>query len=816
MNSDSQKVNGEKITVNDQQNSTDNRLPVQEPKFCNVTKLTKTSDELKLNNNVPLNADKCSTSNEAQVKLSNGLPSGKNVETHCSSENGHFSDTSNLSPTYTGLNLRFQSSNNSSTSHVNHKSTVFTSNLNLPQDNQMILPMISNEYSSIMSCPNEESNSRKVNSCETTEERLTFSNVLSVNSSEDRDMRNNVDYTSEIEKCPPKVSCSSDSSPEMENKWSSKSVLNNISGSIGSTNQGTCFLRHNINGCKDVAGPSGLQKTAQRTANESRDSSSGNEGDLSDEEDQYIYTYKGDDEDNAEDDDDENRLDFRQDLNHIRRQELAGHESDRSSPEMDFLEMDFNPGPSCETDTGDSDMASINEDIQNISLDNMEGESNLLNDLSNAKVVSRQEILQIQVLPRQEIMRNSQENNPIEINVKHETSECQASTSRNSNDVDKSWLPGTSTSVSISKKSEATGLHRSGGCPLQESYGYHNTSGDLISPVESREVDAEFWSNNASTSSSDNSRKVNLSSTLYHRMMAKKLMLNKQTNFNQSSESNLESELCDERLDGLPPIEKLMHWSEQEAAVKQVTQIATSACGATAAVNAIMALDVPFSLEVLVKGVATRLREPGTPLPRYLQSRSLAGATHKDIERGIHLATNGALGTKFFAFYPERKVSLSHWLHHWMSRGAIPIATLNLQHCGEGCNIPDSWHHQMIFGVGPAGIFLTNPLQCLPEQILRHQIVSPSVLLIRRADVLAHWNPTTDLSAMKSFDHRWRKLNVLGQVVNMIRETMGERNCTSASHVRIPASYQAGITLVVHSDSEVAKELANAEQLPLL
>lgn len=91
----------------------------------------------------------------------------------------------------------------------------------------------------------------------------------------------------------------------------------------------------------------------------------------------------------------------------------------------------------------------------------------------------------------------------------------------------------------FTEKSEATGFQRSRGCPLQESYGYHNTSGDLISPGESREVDAEFWANNASTSSSDNSRKVNLSSTLYHRMMAKKLMLNKQTNFNQSSESNL-------------------------------------------------------------------------------------------------------------------------------------------------------------------------------------------------------------------------------------------------------------------------------------
>lgn len=49
--------------------------------------------------------------------------------------------------------------------------------------------------------------------------------------------------------------------------------------------------------------------------------------------------------------------------------------------------------------------------------------------------------------------------------------------------------------------------------------------------------------------------------------------------------------------------------------------------------------------------------------------------------------------------------------------GAAPIATLNLQHCGEGGDIPDAWHHQMIFGVGQAGIYVTNPLECLPEQV---------------------------------------------------------------------------------------------------
>lgn len=114
--------------------------------------------------------------------------------------------------------------------------------------------------------------------------------------------------------------------------------------------------------------------------------------------------------------------------------------------------------------------------------------------------------------------------------------------------------------------------------------------------------------------------------------------------------------------------------------------------------------------------------------------------------------------------------------------GAVPIATLNLQHCGEGSDIPDAWHHQMIFGIGPSGIYMTNPLQCMPEevgtiknlcciigslkhnflQIMWHQLVSPSVLLIRQADVLAHWNKSTDLTPLMNMDHRWRKMNVLG------------------------------------------------------
>lgn len=59
-----------------------------------------------------------------------------------------------------------------------------------------------------------------------------------------------------------------------------------------------------------------------------------------------------------------------------------------------------------------------------------------------------------------------------------------------------------------------------------------------------------------------------------------------------------ENELCNERLDGLLPVEKVMLWSEKEATVKQVTQIETSACGATSAINAMVCILIITSCEL--------------------------------------------------------------------------------------------------------------------------------------------------------------------------------------------------------------------------
>lgn len=76
---------------------------------------------------------------------------------------------------------------------------------------------------------------------------------------------------------------------------------------------------------------------------------------------------------------------------------------------------------------------------------------------------------------------------------------------------------------------------------------------------------------------------------------------------------------------------------------------------------------------MLVKSVATRLRERGSQLPRYLMSRSLAGATHNDIIRGLTLASNGSVVSRFFSFYPERDISLTHWLYYWISKGFVNL-----------------------------------------------------------------------------------------------------------------------------------------------
>jgi hypothetical protein len=141
----------------------------------------------------------------------------------------------------------------------------------------------------------------------------------------------------------------------------------------------------------------------------------------------------------------------------------------------------------------------------------------------------------------------------------------------------------------------------------------------------------------------------------------------------------------------------------------------------------------------------------------------------------------------------------------------------------------------MIFGVGPSGVYLTNPLENVPAEILLEQLSSPSELLVRRSDVIVRASSQCsgfvdndcDLSLLAHHtDERWDHLNVLGQVVNVLREEQALRRgppapapgkATQTSHVRIPAIYQSGISLFVPvSNEKCYDELRSAAELPLM
>lgn len=181
-----------------------------------------------------------------------------------------FMGTSNIKPQTTNTNVV----SIETTCQLKHKTVVNTSALNLPKS-QMHLNLSSTQANTHH---NHNSTSVSLNSSTATNNSMSHygvstscsllmpPNLSMIKTNDDIDMKNNVDYASAIEKCPSKVSCSSDSSPEADCSWTSKSygskrVLNNIGGSIGSTSQGTCcVLRPNINGSREVAGPSGLQR----------------------------------------------------------------------------------------------------------------------------------------------------------------------------------------------------------------------------------------------------------------------------------------------------------------------------------------------------------------------------------------------------------------------------------------------------------------------------------------------------------------------------------------------------------------------------
>jgi len=276
-------------------------------------------------------------------------------------------------------------------------------------------------------------------------------------------------------------------------------------------------------------------------------------------------------------------------------------------------------------------------------------------------------------------------------------------------------------------------------------------------------------------------------------------------------------------VDSLPSLrlgQKAMIWTEKEALRKQVIQLGTSACGATALVNVLQALEVDFPLPLLLEAVDTRLRRPDSSLPDYLLSRSRAGCNNRDLEAGA-ARVSPRIVTRFFPFH-RRSVAVAAWLARWITAGCVPILTLNVQRAVQrpGESPADAWHHQMVWGVADREVYLANPLEMVQERELLPQLDSPSELLVRRSDVVSRCGPETDLLELRDFGEQWRSLNVLGQVVNVLREEKREAReeggRTLTSHVKIPADYTAGALLCcLEENTEAVRLLKEAPDLQL-
>lgn len=207
------------------------------------------------------------------------------------------------------------------------------------------------------------------------------------------------------------------------------------------------------------------------------------------------------------------------------------------------------------------------------------------------------------------------------------------------------------------------------------------------------------------------------------------------------------------------------------------------------------------------------MRKLEAPLAEYLLSRCVAGATHEDIIAAIQKLTRGKVFGHFEHMYPSPPLCLSQWLGEWIDAGVVPLATLNLQKAvPEGRPIPDAWHHQMIYGVDPTSVYLTNPREETPCSVISQQLCSESVLLIRREDIVSRWSPSIEWKLIS--DGRWNELDVVKNIKTMMTEyTLKVDEMLNHTHVVIPAAYKSGITLFTIEGSLGAEKLRHLYNL---
>lgn len=129
-------------------------------------------------------------------------------------------------------------------------------------------------------------------------------------------------------------------------------------------------------------------------------------------------------------------------------------------------------------------------------------------------------------------------------------------------------------------------------------------------------------------------------------------------------------------------------------------------------------------------------------------------------------------------------VDVISYLADLFSSGCVVIATFNLQLLGN-----DAWHHQVVYGVDTAERLLhcTNPIGSYPEAIAVQMLSTPSVLLVRREDVLRRERPPGGDEGIYD-EPLWQPFNVPKQMQDMAA-------APSKRFLVIPAAYRGGFAI---------------------
>ncbi len=246
--------------------------------------------------------------------------------------------------------------------------------------------------------------------------------------------------------------------------------------------------------------------------------------------------------------------------------------------------------------------------------------------------------------------------------------------------------------------------------------------------------------------------------------------------------------------------------TEAEACRVEVTQLGTSACGATSLVNVLLCLRViqPHLCSILNWNMCiVRSRDIAAPLPQYLASRSIAGCTGQELVQSISMLTSAnnlpPIAGQFIPFNTilAKGISLIDYLCELFKNGHAVVGCFNLQVLGN-----DAWHHQAIYAVNTATrmILCMNPICEYPEDLVVQFLSTDSHLFVRGEDVLARIDrPGGDDSVYDQV--RWKQYRVREQVQAMANSSVPDSNgdlcdiAAAAKYVVIPANYVGGLAV---------------------